>query len=104
MFECFGVSAAAKVPEEGYWCYAFSHDDTELRLSVNTHETSIQTQLLVRGEVRMTVSREGLSVLKICGRELLGQFADQAGFHTALVVRPALLPACEWSGLVVDEP
>lgn len=62
----FGVEPVEARPQDGYWCYAFDAGrGLTLRFSFCTHDTSVQTRVIVDGRTVSTVSHEGASEIRI---------------------------------------
>lgn len=67
-FAAFGVDPVEARPHDGYWCYTFDGDNgVTLRFSFCTHDTSVQTCLLVQGRVISVISGEAASCIQILG-------------------------------------
>jgi hypothetical protein len=94
-------------PKDGYWCYEFTDTTSAtLRVSFNTHEASIQTEILIGGQSIATVAQEGATRLQIIdsktGQILQGEF-DFKDSHTALSIQIRPLIRVQWSTLIDEK-
>ena len=99
LLEYFASEPTDRVPNDGYWLYEVTDKrGITLRFSFNTHEHSVQTVLLLSGEIIETVCHEGAEALTIDGKNLncIFKFEDSKAL---LVIKLEPYITISWSTL-----
>lgn len=98
LLEFFESEPVEVIPEDGYWCYEFTDNySVGIRVSCNILEKSVQTVLLINGEVVETVVHEGAEELTIRENGLHGRF--DLGSDSRLVIQLKPRVTIRWSSL-----